>query len=998
MKRMHRLIFLFLLSSCSIILSASEDSSNIGNSNDNSKSKRQESLDFIEAQAAEANRNEDQNSLRTEPRVEVFSEVSDENEEEKVSEDVSSQSVKDLYEEVKRKHKEAHDIGSQVEILKKKLDLLKNFDNAPREEGPSTSNVINQLKEIILAAKKLKERNDKILESSFQKFADVSNKNEMEDADKFGEKSWVVAARALYDRILKELPAEEREFFEKEEKEKSSSIQNQPISVNEWLRDVSNKQEDFYGKLGEQKQSEKEDTFQQIELIQKKLNLLEELEKGPLGSGSNNHVRPVIEQLKKMILTMKELKEIEGRILKKESMAETLSSGFSNPDVYGNMLQKDEEPRKKLLERLDRKYWNEHVASREDRIPKPDEEVNEALEALGIDTKMDNFKAVNDDAAEEPVTTHVLSEEEKLGKENFEKAEAILAERKPDYVAAYSLLEVSSALGNVNAKLHIAWSKLFGTLEQNIPKAVQIFSELAAQNNPEAQLALGFLHASGIGVKADQAKALVYYTFAAISGSTGARMALGYRYFAGATVQNSCERALDFYRLVANDVAKDVSLSGGPMVQRIRLLEEAENSGYNTGILENDLVEYYQLLAEKGDVKAQVGLGQLHYQGGRGVPLDVQKALQYFIPAAEAGNPIAMAFLGKIYLEGHGNAIKQDNQTAFKYFKKAADLNNPVGQAGLGLMYLEGRGVEKDYKIAHRYFSQAADQGWVDGQLQLGVMYFNGLGTRRDYKLANKYFSHASQSGHVLAFYNLAQMHATGTGVMRSCSTAVELYKNVAERGKWGEKLMIAHNLYRKGYINEAYVMYAYMAELGYEVAQSNAAFLLDKQEVTLWEDEKNIYVRALMYWGRAAGQGYSAAIVKLGDYHYYGLGTPVDYEVAAMHYRLASDQQHNAQAMFNLGYMHEQGLGMTKDIYLAKRCYDMAAETSADAKIPVALALAKLSILFSLKYFEEVKWFNWLFFFDLHHILGPYWDLYVGTFLIGLLGIIFYYRRFLPH
>lgn len=67
------------------------------------------------------------------------------------------------------------------------------------------------------------------------------------------------------------------------------------------------------------------------------------------------------------------------------------------------------------------------------------------------------------------------------------------------------------------------------------------------------------------------------------------------------------------------------------------------------------------------------------------------------------------------------------------------------------------------------------------------------------------------------------------------------------------------------------------------------------------------------MYWGRAAGQGYSAAIVKLGDYHYYGLGTPVDYEVAAMHYRLASDQQHNAQAMFNLGYMHEQGLGMTK-------------------------------------------------------------------------------------
>ena len=74
---------------------------------------------------------------------------------------------------------------------------------------------------------------------------------------------------------------------------------------------------------------------------------------------------------------------------------------------------------------------------------------------------------------------------------------------------------------------------------------------------------------------------------------------------------------------------------------------------------------------------------------------------------------------------------------------------------------------------------------------------------------------------------------------------------------------------------------------------------------------EQDVFVRALMYWRRAASQGYSAAQVKLGDYHYYGLGTPVDYEMAATHYRLASEQQHNAQAMFNLGYMHEQGLGM---------------------------------------------------------------------------------------
>lgn len=171
-------------------------------------------------------------------------------------------------------------------------------------------------------------------------------------------------------------------------------------------------------------------------------------------------------------------------------------------------------------------------------------------------------------------------------------------------------------------------------------------------------------------------------------------------------------------------VASQITFSGGAAVHRVRLLDEVETSGLSSAIFDNDLLEYYQLLAGKGDVQAQVGLGQLHYQGGRGIALDHQKALQYFTQAANAGNAVAMAFLGKIYLEGSEN-IKADNETAFKYFKKAADLGNPVGQSGLGIMYLQGKGVPKDTTKALSYFTKSADQGWVDGQLQLGNMYFS---------------------------------------------------------------------------------------------------------------------------------------------------------------------------------------------------------------------------------------------------------------------------------
>ncbi len=66
-------------------------------------------------------------------------------------------------------------------------------------------------------------------------------------------------------------------------------------------------------------------------------------------------------------------------------------------------------------------------------------------------------------------------------------------------------------------------------------------------------------------------------------------------------------------------------------------------------------------------------------------------------------------------------------------------------------------------------------------------------------------------------------------------------------------------------------------------------------------------------------------ARIKLGDYHFYGYGTDVDYETAVIHYRLASEQQHSAQAMFNLGYMHEKGLGIKQVKYPCITTYNQA-------------------------------------------------------------------------
>lgn len=304
----------------------------------------------------------------------------------------------------------------------------------------------------------------------------------------------------------------------------------------------------------------------------------------------------------------------------------------------------------------------------------------------------------------------------------------------------------------------------------------------------------------------------------------------------------------------------------------------------------------------------------------------------------------------------------------------------------------------------------------------------SGIGVRRDYNLAAKYYNLAAQSGHILAIYNLAQMHATGTGMMRSCTAAVELYKSVAERGRWGLLLSEAYTHYQEKRYSNALIIYLLLSELGYEAAQSNAAFMLERGEIgeqiyallnTSNITPNSMLSKALQQWSRSASQGYSPARVRLGDYYYYGWGTSKDYTHAAAQYRVASESNRNAQAMFNLAYMHENGLGLKQDLHLAKRFYDMAAETSNDARVPVALALVKLQVV---SYFkgvgllgaEETGGASTEGFFEFKNEQGvkeavnggggsedhtaeqfdEYWDLYLITILIGLLGLLLYGRH----
>lgn len=137
------------------------------------------------------------------------------------------------------------------------------------------------------------------------------------------------------------------------------------------------------------------------------------------------------------------------------------------------------------------------------------------------------------------------------------------------------LLEHASELGHYEAMYTLADLSLFPpswtTLPINATRAFKWFYEHAeATGNSTSQSHIAFFYATGYSpsgdlpsVEVDQAKAMLWYTFAAHGGNSGAAMVLGYRNWAGISVNENCQVALGWYQSAA-EAAIAHFMSGPP--------------------------------------------------------------------------------------------------------------------------------------------------------------------------------------------------------------------------------------------------------------------------------------------------------------------------------------------------------------------------------------------------------------------------------------------------
>lgn len=194
----------------------------------------------------------------------------------------------------------------------------------------------------------------------------------------------------------------------------------------------------------------------------------------------------------------------------------------------------------------------------------------------------------------------------------------------------------------------------------NFALALELYKELASQNNAEAITSLGFMYQNAKSCQKDDAKAIELYEKASLLGHPLASFYLAIAYMNGSSgVAHDQFKSHELYMHAAvNEIV--------PAMYEVALMLER-----GLGCLQNfsEAAFWYEEGAKRGHLESFNNLGVL-FKDGHGVVQDEAKCFICFSRAAEGGLPEGLYNLGQLYDQGIGCEI--DHEKALEYCRNAA--------------------------------------------------------------------------------------------------------------------------------------------------------------------------------------------------------------------------------------------------------------------------------------------------------------------------------------
>ena len=326
--------------------------------------------------------------------------------------------------------------------------------------------------------------------------------------------------------------------------------------------------------------------------------------------------------------------------------------------------------------------------------------------------------------------------------------------------------------------------------------ALYDFEKRANQDDFFAQFCLGYMYKYGEGIKADDEKAMAWYTKAAQKGYPPAQNNLAKMYDDGWLDSEGDRKNPDFKK--AEELWKQAAGKGDRVAQAnlgfayLAVAYAAESLN-----LEKDKELLYLKKAEELLEKAaelpqgSLLLGTLYLEKGREAADNedfksankwYEMAKNSYKAAAEKDYATAQNDLASMYYNSKGVAqsLTQDERwkEALKWYTKAADQKFAVSQQSLAFMYYLGQGVPPNSKKAMELWKEAADQGNATAQNNLAGMYSDGKGlSEPNPEMALRYYFLAAQQGTAIAQFNMGKNFEMGkNGVSQDSAEAYYWY------------------------------------------------------------------------------------------------------------------------------------------------------------------------------------------------------------------------------
>ena len=200
---------------------------------------------------------------------------------------------------------------------------------------------------------------------------------------------------------------------------------------------------------------------------------------------------------------------------------------------------------------------------------------------------------------------------------------------------------------------------------------------LAENGDIAAQFEAGRCYDYAIGTAQDYAKAVEWYTKAAMQGDVRAQNNLGNCYLHGHGVEENNDTAVMWYRKAAEQGCPQAQYNLAECIENLWGIDFDDNEEE----LNEEELDWYERAANQGYALAQYKLGECYMYGYCGVDEDEEVAESYFEDAACQGYAEAQYEVGECYYYGTG--VDEDQDEARKWYNLAAAQGHEKAKSAL---------------------------------------------------------------------------------------------------------------------------------------------------------------------------------------------------------------------------------------------------------------------------------------------------------------------------